>query len=139
MWEFYICLCILLLLMAIIVIITITFIVNIILIIFIITRIFMKSSLLFLWGKLTVWFCFFQFLHVLTWAIWSPISVDALPLDIIIWHHLWWHEGKGHRLDCWCHLSNIMPDSISGDNWEVGKSLRFLFSFVKGSWHYVCQ
>ena len=48
----------------IIVIITITFIVNIIFIIFIIIRIFITSSLLFLWGKLTVWFCFFQFLHL---------------------------------------------------------------------------
>ena len=40
----------------IIVIITITFIVNIIFIIFIIIRIFIKSILLFLWGKFTVWF-----------------------------------------------------------------------------------
>ena len=45
-------------------IINITFIVNIIFIISIIVRIFIKSSLLFLWGKLTVWFCFFQFLHL---------------------------------------------------------------------------
>ena len=29
-----------------------------------IIKIFMKSSLLFLWGKLNVWFCFFQFLHL---------------------------------------------------------------------------
>ena len=48
----------------IIVIITIIFIVNIIFIIFIIIRIFITSSLPFLWGKLTVWFCFFQFLHL---------------------------------------------------------------------------
>ena len=48
----------------IIVIITITFIVNIIFIIFIIIRIFIKSILLFLWGKLIVCFCFFQFLHL---------------------------------------------------------------------------
>ena len=48
----------------IIVIITITFIFNIIFIIFIIIRIFITSSLLFLWGKLTVWFCFFQFLYL---------------------------------------------------------------------------
>ena len=48
----------------IIAIITITFIVNIIFIIFIIIRIFITSSLLFLWGKLTVWFCFFQFLQL---------------------------------------------------------------------------
>ena len=40
------------------------FIVNIIFIISVIIRIFIKSSLLFLWGKLTVWFCFFQFLHL---------------------------------------------------------------------------
>ena len=45
-------------------IIIINFIVNIIFMISIIIRIFIKSSLLFLWGKLTVWFCFFQFLHL---------------------------------------------------------------------------
>ena len=48
----------------IIVIITITFIVNIIFIIFIMIRIFITSSLLYLWGRLTVWCCFFQFLHL---------------------------------------------------------------------------
>ena len=41
-----------------IIIIIIIIINNIIFIVFII-RIFIKSSLLFLWGKLTIWFCFF--------------------------------------------------------------------------------
>ena len=48
----------------IIIIIIITFIINTIAIIFIITSILIKNSLLFLWGKLTVWFCFFPFLHL---------------------------------------------------------------------------
>ena len=45
-------------------IINITFIANIIFIISIIIRIFIRRSLLFFWVKLTVWFCFFQFLHL---------------------------------------------------------------------------
>ena len=53
---FYICPCILF------VIVITTFIVNIIFLIFI--RIFIKTSVLFLCGKWTVWFCFFQFLHL---------------------------------------------------------------------------
>ena len=53
--------------------------VNIIFIIFIISSIFIKSSLLLLWGKLTVQFCFFYFRHVLTWSTWPPFGVDALP------------------------------------------------------------
>ena len=45
--------------------ITFTFIINIIFIIVIITRIFIKSSLLFLWVSWPIiWFCFFQFLHL---------------------------------------------------------------------------
>ena len=47
-----------------VIIINITFIINIIFVILIIIRIFIESSLLFLWGKLTVWFCFFLFLHL---------------------------------------------------------------------------
>ena len=41
-------------------------------------RIFIKSSLLFLGGRLTAWFCFFHFLHVLTWSTRPPFGVDAL-------------------------------------------------------------
>ena len=45
--------------------ITFTFIINIIFIIVIIIRIFIKSSLLFLWVSWPIiWFCFFQFLHL---------------------------------------------------------------------------
>ena len=47
-----------------VIIINITFIVNIIFIISIIIKIFIKSNLLFLWGKLTVLFCFFWFLNL---------------------------------------------------------------------------
>ena len=49
---------------VVIIVIMITFFVNMIAIIFIVIIIFIKSSLMFLWAKLTVWFCFFQFLHL---------------------------------------------------------------------------
>ena len=42
----------------------ITFIVNIIFVISINIRIFIKSSLLFWWGRLNVWFCFLQYLDL---------------------------------------------------------------------------
>ena len=49
---------------VIIIVIIITVIVNISFITFIITRILERKSLLLLRGKLTVWFCFLQFLYV---------------------------------------------------------------------------
>ena len=55
---------IIIIVIIIVIIINITFIINIIFVILIIIRIFIESSLLFLWGKLTVWFCFFLFLHL---------------------------------------------------------------------------
>ena len=55
---------VIIIIVIIIVIINITFIINIIFVILIIIRIFIESSLLFLWGKWTVWFCFFLFLHL---------------------------------------------------------------------------
>ena len=55
---------IVIIIIIIIIITTTTFIVNIIFIISIISKIFIKSSLRFLWGKLTIWFCVFQFLHL---------------------------------------------------------------------------
>ena len=89
LWVFYIWLCILLLLLFLLLLLlflllllllslllplllswwlllllVLHFYVNIIFIISIIIRILIKSSLLFLWGKLTVWFCFFQFLYL---------------------------------------------------------------------------
>ena len=130
LWGFYICLCILLLLVLF----------NFIFIIFIITTMFIKNSL-----SRTV-YCSYEVSwllvlffsissSVLTWSMRLPIFVDALPqhysilsFDII---YLWWHEGKGHRPVCWCHLSNIIPDSISSDNWEAGKNLNFfIYLFI---------
>ena len=73
---------------VIIIIITITFIVNIISIIFIIIRVFITGRLLFLWGKLTVWFRFFQFLHLSLPDPRDHHLVLTPYLDVIIWHHL---------------------------------------------------
>ena len=99
-----------------------------------------KNSLLFLRGKLNFFFYSFNFfmclnlIYATTIWCWGTISIS-------FWHQLLWHEGKGHRPDYCCHLTNIIPDSISSDNWEVGKSLRFLkfffyfHFFSKGSWH----
>ena len=99
-----------------------------------------KNSLLFLWGKLNFFFYSFNFfmclnlIYATTIWRWGTISI------LSFWHQLLWHEGKGHRPDYCCHLSNIIPDSISSDNWEVGRSLRFkknfffTFIFSKG-WH----
>ena len=65
---------------VVIAIIIITFTVNIFFIIFIFTRIFIKSSLLFLWGKLT---CLVLFLSVsssvLNWSTRPSFRVDPLP------------------------------------------------------------
>ena len=55
---------VIIIIILIVIIINITFIINIIFVILIIIRIFIESSLLFLWGKWTVWFCFFLFLHL---------------------------------------------------------------------------
>ena len=65
-------------------------------------------------------------------AFWRKNFSVSLERNFIL------YKGQGHRSDCWCHLSNIMPDSISSDNWEVGENFRFFF-FFKGSWHYVWQ
>ena len=96
------------------------FIVTINFIVFIIIRIFIKNSLLFLWGELTAWLCSFQFLHL--------SSPDTLPE---CYHSASSNYGDMKaknigRVDCSCHLNN-MPDSISGDNWEVGKKFKILF------------
>ena len=71
-----------------IIVIIITFIGNIIFIISIIIRIFTKSSLLFLGSKLTLWFRFFQFLHLSELDRRDHHLVLMHYLDIIIWHHL---------------------------------------------------
>ena len=70
-------------------------------------------------------FIYLNLIHATTIWCWQTTSILSFG---IIW--LWWYEGKGHRPGRWCHLSNIMPDSISGDGWEVGKSLRFFFFFL---------
>ena len=56
---------------------------------------------------------------------WHTASV--LSFSIV---ELWKHEGVGHRLDFWCHMSNIIPCSISCDNWVVGKRFRVLLFFL---------
>ena len=81
---------------------------------------------------------------VLTWSTRPPFGVDALPR---YYHLASFNYGDmkardiGRIVDViWTilclivfpviiekYLNNIMPDSISGDNWEVGKSLRFFF------------
>ena len=71
-----------------VIIINIALIVNIIFITSITIRIFIKSSLLFLWGRFTVWFCFFQFLHLSQPDPRDHHLVLTHYLDIIIWHHL---------------------------------------------------
>ena len=56
---------IIIVIIVVVITITFTFIINIIFIIVIIIRIFIKSSLLFLWVSWPIiWFCFFQFLHL---------------------------------------------------------------------------
>ena len=64
----------------------ITFVVNIIFIISII-RIFIKSSLLFFWGKFTVWFCSFNFFIyfnlIHTTTIWFWCTTSILSFGII--------------------------------------------------------
>ena len=50
-----------------------------------------------------------------------------------------WHEGQGRRPDSWCHLSNIMSDSISCDNCEVGKSLRLFLYWVSITFDNNCR
>ena len=71
----------------IIVIITIIFIVNIIFVISIIIRIFITINLLFLRGKLTVWFCSFNFFICLnlihTTTIWCWRTTSILSFGII--------------------------------------------------------
>ena len=130
LWVFYICLCILLLLLLLLYVI-------VLLILLLLLISFLLFKLLeFLsradshevsWPFGFVSFNFFIYLHLIhANTIWCWRTTSILSFDII-W--LWWHEGKGHRPDCWCHVSNIIPDSISGDNWEVGKSLRLLFFF----------
>ena len=80
----------------IIVVIAITFIANVIFIIFIIIRFFITSSLLFLWGKSTVWFCFFEFLHLSQPDPSDHHTVLTHYLHTIIGHHLimvTWRKG----------------------------------------------
>ena len=71
---------------TIIIVIILTIIINIIFMTVIITRIF--DSLLFLWGKLTVWFCFLRFLHLSYPDRRDHHLVLTHCLNIIIWHHL---------------------------------------------------
>ena len=136
LWVFYICLCILLLLLLLLLLLYV--IVLLILLLLLISFLLFKLLLEFLsravycsyevsWPFGFVSFNFFIYLNLIQAnTIWCWRTTSILSFGII-W--LWWHDGKGHRPDCWCHLSNIMPDSISGDNWEAGKSLRFLFFF----------
>ena len=68
------------------VVVVVVAIVNIIFIIFVV-RIFIMNSLLFLWNKLTVWFCFLQFLLL---SSPDPRNHHLVLMHYlnIIWHHL---------------------------------------------------
>ena len=73
-------------------------------------KLLIKNSLLFLWGKLAVWFCSLQFLHVLTSSTPPPFGVDALPQ----YYHLTsfnYGDVKAREV-IWAILCLIVPPMI---------------------------